>query len=89
MDLRNYVYTLLLTGHESSAELVTGLEAGADDYVRKSATELLARINSGQRIIRLERILRDAQSRIEVLSVTDPLTADSTFKRPTLHLLLP
>jgi hypothetical protein len=39
----------LLTGHDSPADIVTGLEAGADDYVRKPARapELLARLKTG------------------------------------------
>jgi diguanylate cyclase (GGDEF)-like protein len=76
MGLRNYLYTLVLTGTESPNDVVAGLDAGADDYLRKPASEpeLIARLNAGQRIIRLERSLRDAQSRIETLSVTDPLT---------------
>jgi two-component system chemotaxis response regulator CheY len=71
----DYIYILILTGHDSGADVVSGLEAGADDYVRKSAPpdELLARFSAGARIIRLERSLRAAQRRIQALSVTDPL----------------
>ena len=76
MGLQNYLYILLLTVQSSPTDVVAALDAGADDYLRKPASEpeLLARLNAGQRIIRLERSLKEAQSRIEVLSVTDPLT---------------
>lgn len=74
-DLPNYLYILLLTGHTSIEDVVAGLDAGADDYLRKPANEaeLIARLNSGQRIVRLEQSLREANARIELLSNTDPL----------------
>jgi len=73
--LPGYMYMLLLTGHSSTESLVAGLEAGADDYIRKPANEaeLLARLNAGQRIVRLEQSLREANAKIQQLSITDPL----------------
>ena len=73
--LPGYLYVLLLTGHGSTESLVAGLEAGADDYIRKPANEaeLLARLKAGQRIVRLEQSLREANARIQQLSITDPL----------------
>jgi len=32
--LVGYLYILMLTGHTDIADLVAGLEAGADDYIR-------------------------------------------------------
>jgi len=74
-DLPSYLYILLLTGHTSTEDVVAGLEAGADDYLRKPANEaeLIARLNAGQRIVRLEQSLREANTRIGLLSNTDPL----------------
>lgn len=73
--LAGYLYILLLTSHGSTGELVAGLEAGADDFVRKPAdeAELLARLNAGRRIVRLEQSLREANERVHLLSITDPL----------------
>jgi two-component system, cell cycle response regulator len=70
-----YVYVVLLTA-KGSQHLVAGLEAGADDYVTKpvSKAELRARLNTGRRIVQLERSLRAATQRAERLSVTDALT---------------
>ena len=70
-----YVYIVLLTA-KGSQHLVAGLEAGADDYAMKpvSKAELLARLNTGRRIVQLERSLRAATQRAERLSVTDALT---------------
>ncbi|HEV2700580.1 MAG TPA: diguanylate cyclase [Steroidobacteraceae bacterium] len=73
--LPGYLYILVLTGQISTRSVVIGLEAGADDYVRKPAdeAELLARLAAGRRIVRLEQSLRDANAQIQRLSVIDPL----------------
>jgi two-component system chemotaxis response regulator CheY len=74
-QLPGYLYVLLLTGHGSTESLIAGLEAGADDYIRKPANEgeLLARLKAGRRVIKLEQSLREANERIQLLSITDPL----------------
>jgi len=84
-DLPGYLYVLLLTGHTSTEALVAGLEAGADDYIRKPANEaeLLARLKAGQRIVRLEQSLREANTKIQHLSILDPLVG--TFNRRYLN----
>jgi two-component system cell cycle response regulator len=59
-----YVYIILLTSKESKADLVAGLEAGADDYLTKPchADELMARLRTGQRILGLQdRLVHDAR----------------------------
>jgi two-component system, cell cycle response regulator len=83
--LPGYLYVLLLTGHGSTESVVAGLEAGADDYIRKPANEaeLLARLKAGQRIVRLEQSLREANAKIQHLSITDPLV--DTFNRRYLN----
>ncbi len=55
------VYVLLLTGRDSSADVVTGLDAGADDYVTKPfrPEELRARVRAGARLMELQRALVD------------------------------
>jgi len=71
-----YVYIILLTARDSKDDIVAGLKAGADDYLSKpiSHPELIARLNSGIRILELERSLKKANEEIRILSVTDPLT---------------
>jgi two-component system cell cycle response regulator len=83
--LPGYLYILVLTGQISTRSVVIGLEAGADDYVRKPAdeAELLARLAAGRRIVRLEQSLRDANAQIQRLSITDPLV--DTFNRRYLN----
>lgn len=55
-DLRHYVYFILLTGHHSTQDTISGLAAGADDYVKKpfEPGELVMRVNTGRRIIAAE-----------------------------------
>jgi two-component system cell cycle response regulator len=83
--LPGYLYILLLTGQSSTRSVVIGLEAGADDYVRKPAdeAELLARLAAGRRIVQLEQSLRDANAQIQRLSITDPLVG--TYNRRYLN----
>jgi diguanylate cyclase (GGDEF)-like protein len=73
--LPSYVYIVMLTGFKSTPDAVAGLMAGADDYVTKPAREeeLLARLIAGRRILTLERSLREANERIHLLTMTDPL----------------
>jgi two-component system cell cycle response regulator len=59
-----YIYIILLTSKESKADLIAGLEAGADDYLTKPyhAEELRARFRTGQRILKLQdRLVHDAR----------------------------
>lgn len=72
-DLATYVYTLIVTCHSSSADMVAALEAGADDFLRKpiNKPELLARVRSGLRILELER-------RLNARAQSDPLTGLAT-----------
>ena len=83
--LPGYLYILLLTGQISTRSVVIGLDAGADDYVRKPAdeAELLARLAAGRRIVQLEQSLRDANAQIQRLSITDPLV--NTYNRRYLN----
>jgi phosphoserine phosphatase RsbU/P len=49
-------YLIILTARNSAADVLSGLRAGADDYVTKpfDAEELRARIRIGKRIIQLD-----------------------------------
>jgi CheY-like chemotaxis protein len=60
LDLPSYIYIILWTKLDELENLVLGLVAGADDYITKpyQRAELLARIKAGERIIQLERSLR-------------------------------
>ncbi|HZY63988.1 MAG TPA: diguanylate cyclase [Edaphobacter sp.] len=71
-----YVYILLLTSRQSSADVVSGLEAGADDYLTKPchAAELKARLHTGIRILQLEDKLVEAREEMRFKATHDALT---------------
>lgn len=71
-----YIYVVILTARNGREDILTGLSAGADDYVVKGAPmeEILARLEVGRRITRLESSLRSSNRENRRMSVTDPLT---------------
>jgi len=89
MQLDGYVYALLLTARDAKEHIIAGLEAGADDYLIKPVhePELIARLNTGRRILNLEHSLRVANQRNRILSITDALTG--SYNRRYLMEQLP
>jgi sigma-B regulation protein RsbU (phosphoserine phosphatase) len=55
----SYTYCILLTSRSEKADVVKGIEAGADDFLSKpfDRDELRVRLLAGERIVRLERAL--------------------------------
>ena len=86
---KGYVFMVLLTAKDSKDDMVSGFEAGVDDYLIKppNYAELTARIKTGMRILELERRLLKANEEIKVLSNTDTLTG--LFNRGYLKEVLP
>ena len=84
-----YVFIVLLTAKDSQDDIITGLEAGADEYLTKpfNRVELIARLNTGRRILEQEGALRQANEEIRILSITDPLCGCSN--RGCLNTRLP
>lgn len=72
----SYVYILLLSSKGKKEDLLEGLDAGADDYLKKpfDAQELRARLRVGARILGLERRLASAMETPEYRATHDPLT---------------
>lgn len=77
-----YVYTILLTSHDSSSHVVEGLAAGADDYVSKpyDPPVLRARLSVAQRLLSLQDELAArndelarANSELSRIATTDAL----------------
>ena len=89
MNLDGYVFILLLTARDSKENIIAGLGAGADDYLTKPVheAELIARLNTGRRILTLEQSLRSAIEQNRWLSITDSLTG--AFNRRYLMEQLP
>ncbi len=61
------LYVILLTAKGQKQDIVTGLEAGADDYLVKpfDREELRARLNAGIRIVTLEQALAERVRQLE------------------------
>jgi DNA-binding response OmpR family regulator len=57
-----YTYIIFLTSQGREEDLVTGMEAGADDYITKplKASELRVRLNAGRRLVELQNELFSA-----------------------------
>ncbi|MEW6404058.1 MAG: diguanylate cyclase [Chloroflexota bacterium] len=75
-NLEKYVYVVLLTSRENPGDIEQGLNAGADDYIKKpfNPAELLARVAVGERILRLEENLLAVSNRLKKQAMTDELT---------------
>ena len=74
--LAGYVFIIILTGKDTKNDIVEGLSAGADDYLTKpfNKSELIARLNTANRILKLEQSLLKANQKIKKLSITDTMT---------------
>jgi diguanylate cyclase (GGDEF)-like protein len=83
-----YVYVLLLTARDGQGDVVTGLDAGADDYLSKRVTEaeLVARLRSAKRIVALEQSLRAMVEEKRRLATTDSLTGLNNRRYFDKHL---
>lgn len=72
----SYVYIALITAKQSSADIVEGLEAGADDYLTKPChpAELKARLLTAKRILGYEDKLIEAREAMRFRAMHDGLT---------------
>ncbi|WP_241560645.1 PP2C family protein-serine/threonine phosphatase [Paenirhodobacter populi] len=66
MERSAYGYFILLTSKTEKTDITLGLESGADDFLAKptSADELRARLTAGERILRMERQLKEKNQMI-------------------------
>jgi diguanylate cyclase (GGDEF)-like protein len=83
-----YQYVLLVTAKDDSADVVAGLDAGADDYLTKpfDRRELRARLTVGRRILALQDGLIRAREELRFQATHDVLTGIWN-RRATLDLL--
>lgn len=79
----NYGYFILLTSKTEKGAVAQGLDVGADDFLTKpvKSDELLARINAGDRMLRMERELTEKNRLVtatlnEIQNLYDSLDRD-------------
>ena len=73
-------YIIMLTSKSEKADIITGLDAGADDYLSKpfDPGELRARIEVGRRILELQATVLAATVMPDWVPVMDPVTVSVT-----------
>ncbi len=77
---RAYIFLILLTAHGQRGSLLTGLNAGADDYLSKpfDGEELRARLRVAERILRVQDELIAARDALHFQATHDLLTGVSS-----------
>jgi diguanylate cyclase (GGDEF)-like protein len=85
---RQYVYLILLTAKGRKADIVEGMDSGADDYVTKpfDTGELRVRIRAAERILNLQAELLATQEALREQATHDALTG--TWNRAAILDLL-
>lgn len=87
-----YVSVIFVSGQSGTQDVIRGLDAGADDYLRKpfDLTELLARVRTQLRIKDLNDSLKTANAKLKELVDIDDLTGlfnmRSLYKRLDFEL---
>lgn len=84
-DLGRYIYVILCSGKDSKADVVEGIQAGADDFLSKPTDpeELRARIHAGERVIDLQRSLE--KEKRELLEAHESLSKTHEIMRSDLQ----
>jgi two-component system cell cycle response regulator len=84
---RQRVHIIMLTGKRGSEDLVAGLDAGADDYMRKpfDIDELHARLRAAQRLIKIQEELRDRAAVDELTGISSRQAIRDVLRRALAH----
>ena len=69
----SHLYVILLTARSHTLDIVSGLDAGADDYLVKpfNREELRARVKVGMRVVGLQQRLADRVQELEMAAATE------------------
>ena len=88
-EFPGYVFIIMLTIKSSKEDIIKGLGSGADDFLIKpvNQAELIARLNTGRRVLGLERSLKKVTEEVRILSITDPMV--KCYNRAYLSEQLP
>lgn len=80
---KGYIYIILLSGKSESDEVVSGLDAGADDYIIKPFEQhrFLARIRVAERVLKVHQVLIDTIAEQEILLRRHNLLGDVLHKQ--------
>ena len=86
---RPYTFVILLTARGQKQSLLDGLKAGADDYLSKpfDAEELRARLQVGERIIKMQDALTAGRDELHFQATHDALTGVAS-RRAALEVLV-
>lgn len=82
-EVLSSMYLILFTGRNSSADIVSGLRAGADDYVTKpfDPEELRARVKVGENVLALQAALT-----AQLAAATEALNEEKRLRELLLSL---
>ncbi len=71
-----YTYIILLSSLHRDENIITGMDAGADDYIAKpfKSSELKVRLRAGRRIVELQKALIQARQALWEKATHDSLT---------------
>lgn len=66
----DYVYIIMVTSNSGQEDLITGMNAGADDFIVKpiDRRELQVRMRAAERILRLQQELREKNQQLETMN---------------------
>jgi signal transduction histidine kinase len=84
-----YIYVIVLTSKNKTAEIVEAFEAGADDYISKppDMAVLCARINAGLRIVAMQNKLGEYARDMELLATERAVQLAQADRLVTIGLL--
>ena len=95
LDRASNGYFILLTSKSEKVEVAHGLDVGADDFLTKpvAATEFLARIRAGERVLEMERELNEknrlvSETLAEISTLYESLNRDLVEARNLQQSLL-
>lgn len=75
-ERRDEIYAILVTGTDEIETRMAAFTRGFDDFISKatSAEEMLAKLKAARRILSMQRKLKDENSQLMQLAMTDQLT---------------
>lgn len=88
-DFGHYIYVILVTARQSLDDLLTGMEAGADDFLSKpvNQSQLRARLHAAERVLLLENTLAARNEKIS--SAYRQIESDLQAAAKLQHSVLP